>query len=136
MEEKGAFQTTAFDWVVQIAFEINPLVTLRIAPPMPWGDYFLDPKRDDMETLLKIYPSIHQVFKPSYISEVWSQDRFPKQKRLDFLYDIIKSDKSLHALDTACMLMNQEAKINKNILGAREYLQWWQANRSKYGDAK
>jgi hypothetical protein len=34
------------------------------------------------------------------------------------------------------MLMNQEAKINKNILGAREYLQWWQANRSKYGDAK
>lgn len=135
-EEKGPFQKTAFDVAVQIAIEVNPLVSVRINPEVPWGNYAVDPKLDQMEKLLKIYPSIHSVVRPNYISQIWSQERFPKQRRMDFLYEVIKSDGSLRALDRACTLMNKEAKINKNILGAKEYLQWWQANRAKYDEGK
>jgi hypothetical protein len=135
-EKKGPFQVISSNAAVQIAFEVNPMVTVRIDPQMPWKEYSLDPKKDSLKKLLAAYPSIYPIFKPSYISEIWSQDRFTKQSRLDFLYEIIKSDKSLHALDRACVLMNQEAKINKNIFGAELYLQWWQANKSKYTENK
>jgi hypothetical protein len=116
--------------------EVNPLFSVRIDPEVPWGNYALDPKLDEMEKLLKIYPSIPSVLRPNYISQIWSQERFPKQRRMDFLYEVIKSDRSLRALDRACTLMNKEAKINKNILGAKEYLQWWQDSRAKYDEGK
>ena len=131
-EKTGPFQKTASNVAVQIAIEVNPLVSVRIDPEVPWGNYHVDPKVDQMENLLKIYPSIHPVFRPSFISQIWSQERFPKQKRLDFLYEIIKSDGSLRALDRACTIMNKEAKINKYILGAKEYLEWWHTNRPKF----
>jgi ribosomal protein L40E len=135
-KEKGPFQETALNAVVQIAFEVNPSVTVRIDPPVHWESFSLDPKSAKMEDLLKIYPSLHPIFKPSFISQIWAQDRFPKEQRMEFLYEVIKSDRSLHALDRACMLMNKEAQINKNILGAREYMKWWEDNRSKYKGAK
>ena len=135
-EEKGPFQETALDAAGQIVIEVNPLFSVRIDPEVPWGNYALDPKLDEMEKLLKIYPSIPSVLRPNYISQIWSQERFPKQRRMDFLYEVIKSDRSLRALDRACTLMNKEAKINKNILGAKEYLQWWQDSRAKYDEGK
>jgi hypothetical protein len=135
-EEMGPFQKTAFDVAVQIAIEVNPLVSVRVDPEVPWGNYAVDPKIEQMDNLLKIYPSLHPIVRPNFISQIWSQERFSKQKRMDFLYEIIKSDRSLRALDRACTLMNKEAKINKNILGAKEYLEWWQTNRPKYDDAK
>jgi hypothetical protein len=135
-EETGPFQKSAFDLAVQIAIEVNPLVSVRIDPEVPWGNYAVDPKVDQMENLLKIYPSIHSVLRPNFISQIWSQERFPKQKRMDFLYEIIKSDGSLRALDRGCTLMNKEAKINKNILAAKEYLEWWQTNRPSFDEGK
>jgi hypothetical protein len=30
------------------------------------------------------------------------------------------------------MAMNQEAKINKNIIGYREYIKWWDEHAAEY----
>jgi len=135
-EEKGPFWKTFYDVAVQIAMEVDPFVSARIDPEVPWKRYAADPKLDQMEKLLKIYSSIPSVFKPDFISQIWSQERFPKQRRMDFLYEVIKSDRSLRALHRACALMNEEAKINKNILLAKQYLHWWEANRARYDEGK
>lgn len=135
-EEKGPFWKTAYDVALQIAMEVNPFVSVRVDPEVPWETYAADLNLDQMENLLKIYPSLPSFFRPSFIGQIWLQERFSKQKRMDFLYEVIKSDTSLRALHRACVVMNIEAKINKNILLAKQYLQWYQANRSKYDGSK
>ncbi len=55
-----------------------------------------------------------------------------KKEKLDFLASVIREDDSLRAVERACRLMDQEAKLNKNVLGAAEYIEWWGQNREHY----
>jgi hypothetical protein len=34
------------------------------------------------------------------------------------------------------MTMNEEAKINKNIIGYREYFKWWKEHAAEYAGVK
>jgi len=103
--------------------------------------YNFDWNTKSWDFLLKMYPhpemdTYDNRYKPNILSRIWAQKRFPIKKRLDFLYHVIKTDGSIAALNRACMLMNEEAHINKNIMGAKSYLEWYEANRSKYDVAK
>ncbi|MCE5273706.1 MAG: hypothetical protein LLG43_01070 [Deltaproteobacteria bacterium] len=129
---KGRFRKESLEAIGQIALDDN----VRIDIPVKWSKYSLDPKTTSFVELIKIYPSLHSIYKPDFISTIWTQDRFPKLVKLDFLYTLIKAEKSLRALDRACRLMNQEAKVNKNIIGANEYMIWWEIHRTDYIEVK
>jgi hypothetical protein len=78
------------------------------------------------------YEIVHPIHKPDFLHKFWEQDRFSKWQRLQFIYEVIRDDNSLRALHAACVIMNLEAKISKNILGDKQYLEWWERNKEHY----
>ena len=85
----------------------------------------------DFAEVLKRTMPIHQC---SILKEIWEQKRFSKATKLDMLYKVISSTHSIRCLHQACRLMNEEAKLEKNILAYEEYIKWWEENRESYND--
>jgi hypothetical protein len=129
---EGPYKELLNNAITQIVFEINPLYDVRIDPKVPWKRYNTNPATAAISELESIYWSLPPIYKPSFLSEIWSQERFDTGTKLKFFYNVIKKEKSLRALHRACILMNKEAQINKNILGANEYLLWYETNKMKY----
>jgi len=128
--QPGPFQKLADTTVGRIVFQIGS--SLRLAVNIPWNEYNIDPNQSSLQELQTKYKVAHPFYRPDYLSAVWSQERFSKRERLQMLADAIQSESSLWALDRACRLMNTEANINKNILGASAYLRWWEQNKARY----
>jgi hypothetical protein len=131
-DAEGPFRPYAAVAIEQIALDVSPLFTVRIDPDVPWGTYRITPEKAALDELKQVYGRLRNPYKPRFITFLWGQNRLPKLERMDFLADIIQTDGSLRALEKACFLMNKEAKLNLNILGASRYLDWWRENRSKY----
>jgi hypothetical protein len=126
----GQFQILAAIIVYRI---LDDLATNEIlSSSVQWSEYNIDPNKASIEEFQEKYKSVSLFAKPSYLRYIWSQERFTKISRLQMLYSIIQHTTSLRGLDAACRLMNQEARINKNIIWAHEYLLWWGKNKSKY----
>jgi hypothetical protein len=94
--------------------------------------YNINPSEMSLEEFKSNYHILEPIDKPDYLDSLWFQQRFSKFDRLQFLYDVIKTTRSLRELHKACELMNFEAKLTKSFVLANEYLQWWEQNRSKY----
>ena len=127
-QSEGAFKQIANRAVIEIANDINRPV--RNEPKFPWYVYNIDPEKASIDEWRSIYNHVPELYRPVFLSQFWQQTRFPKRDRHEFLYQIIRSDSSLRALHRACMLMNQEANINKNILAKELYLQWWEKEKT------
>lgn len=97
-----------------------------------WQGIGIDPNTNSLQQLKTFYEQHPPPLKKYIIGYIATTDRFPKIDRLDFIADIIRSDVSLSARNNACFAMNEEAKLNKNIMAANEYLVWWEKNRSNY----
>jgi hypothetical protein len=141
---------TAFDSILEIAKNRNhqfyslanqallqiitdPQVTGLLTYRIDWGkDHNLDPNTATWEEFLEVYRKEIPFRWPSVLSTMWKQDRFAKSKRIEALYDVIKTTISLKCLHKACKLINEEAKLDKNILAYDEYLRWWEQNRVEY----
>jgi hypothetical protein len=123
----------AHQTVQEIAYDIKLSWNIISEPSL---QYAFDWSKTDYDFLLKMYHTVPPLYRSGFVSKLWSQQHFSKQKRLDFLYQVIKTDTSIKALNRACMFMNQEAQINRNILAADEYLRWYEANRTKYSEPK
>jgi ribosomal protein L40E len=145
----------AFDQLRKIPYDdpfhemaLKTVFTITDDPRLSWQirqdasmQYNFDWDKESWDFLRSMYPhpimdAYQNRYKPNILSRIWAQKRFPIKKRIDFLYDVIKTDGSIAALNRACMLMNEEAHINKNIMGAKSYLEWYEANKSKYDVAK
>ena len=121
----------AIDAIARIVTEVDPLINLRVDPKPDWKKYGITVESATFEELTEVYNNIHPNFRPHVLSTIWSQERFSECKRLSFLARVIKEDQSLRALHRACILMNNYAKINMNILGADLYLKWWEGYKAK-----
>jgi hypothetical protein len=128
----GSFQSLAVSAINRIVMDIDPMVSVRIDPNVPWDKYHIDLSKSSLQELLALYTSIPSLYRPRYLSDLWKQERFARGALLQMLYNVIQHESSLRALHRACVLMNQEAKINKNILGAHLYLLWWEQNKLRY----
>jgi len=128
----GPFREAALAAVEQIVIDVNPMYNVRVDPDVPWEVIGVSLEESSLLALKQAYSNLQSTYKPKFLSEFWKQERFPVGKRLEFLSDVIKNEGSLRALHRACILLNKEAHLNKNILGASMYLDWWQENRAKY----
>jgi hypothetical protein len=99
-----------------------------------WQKLGLDPKKLEFEEMKNLFESQPAFMKPAILTELAKQDRFSKYDRLTFLRDVIKSTTSISVLNAACKAMNQEAKIDKNIIGYQFYLDWWFDHIREYSE--
>ena len=74
-------------------------------------------------------------FRLSLLNEIWSSPHYSKYEKLDFLSRVIRNSNSTRELERACQIMDDEAKINRNFLGSKEYLIWWDQHKEQYKKA-
>lgn len=111
----------------------DPQVTGLLSYPIDWQkDYGIDPAKATLEQLVEVYTKEPPFRQSTVLLAMWDQNRFPKSKRLQVLYEVIQTTPSLRCLHCACDLMNKESKVGKNILAYDEYLKWWEENRLVY----
>jgi hypothetical protein len=95
----------------------------------------VDPATADFAEMKEIFESRPMFDKAAVLRAVWNQERFPKYDRLTFLRDIIVKTPSISVLAAACRAMDGEARIHKNVIGYREYLEWWAEHIRDYTPA-
>lgn len=127
-KSEGVFKELADRAVIEIANDIN--FQDRFDPKFPWDAYRISPEKAPIDEWRAIYNHIPALYRPAFLSRFWQQGRFSKHDRLEFLYIIIRSDSSLRAVHRACMLMNNVAKLNKNLLAKELYVEWWEKEKT------
>ena len=129
-KKSGPFRDIANISILQIVSNITSM--LQIQNNYPWHTLNADPKKISLQEFRNLYKSFHHIHKVAYMDTLMAQQRFSKFEKFQILAEIIKDTISLKELERACQYMNQEAKIDWNILSADKYVQWWEQNKSKY----
>lgn len=111
----------------------DPQVTGLLTYNIDWKkDHNIDPAKASLNDFAKIFSREISIRQPSVLTTMWQQTRFPKAEKLQALYEVITTTNSLRCLHEACRLMDEEAKLGKNILAYELYAEWWGKNRSSY----
>lgn len=95
-----------------------------------WHKYKVDPEKESLRVLTTIYKIEHPYTQVRMQYTIWNQKRFSKHDRINFLAEVINSTSSVRCLHKACDLLEQEARIGKNFLAYKEFLQWWDRQKS------
>jgi hypothetical protein len=127
-KENHEFQKTAEQAVFQIIEGQQASKIFQFSAK--WKEqYNLDPVNASLAEFAKVYSKCIPMHRSSLIKTIWEQERFAKAERLDMLYQVITSADSIKLLNQACRLMDEEAKIGKNFVGYKKYIEWWDENR-------
>ena len=97
-----------------------------------WEAFGIDPNTNSLLQLEFFYATKPWSFRSHLLKYIASADRFPKVDRLDFVAHIIRDEPKLSVEYEACRIMDDEAKLGMNVLGAKNYLEWWEKNRPNY----
>jgi len=100
--------------------------------PIDWKKAGLDPSKISLDDFRKSYSSTIPIYQTTIMEAAWRSMQIPKRDRILFLLDIINSTSSIRCLRSACLLLNEEAKIDKNFLAWQLYGTWWSVNNNKY----
>jgi hypothetical protein len=111
----------------------DPQVTGLLTYNIDWKkDHNIDPAKASLNDFAKIFSIEISIRQLSVLKAMWQQTRFPKAEKLQALYEVITTTNSLRCLHEACRLIDEEAKLGKNILAYELYAEWWGKNRSSY----
>jgi hypothetical protein len=127
-DEDNQFHELALKAIIRIAGDLGS----SLGSSVDWKRIGIDPATITFGDLKELFDTRPAFDKPGILAELWHQERFPKFDRLSFLYDVIKSTDSILVLNAACRAMNEECKINKNIIGYADYLKWWLDHAGEY----
>lgn len=88
----------------------------------------------NLDDFKKNFPLLTSSRKGKSLDFLWKQrEKFSNYNRLQFLYEVIKTDTDVYAIYVACALMNEEAKIDKDFLYERDaYLKWWESSKDRF----
>jgi len=86
-----------------------------------------------LSDLKNLYSSqMRSDFKEGLLQYIWDNNKFSKHDRLELLMSVIRGDRSINAVRYALNLVNNEAKINHNLLDCQAYYDWWAKNQDSY----
>ena len=129
--EGHTFQEVALQALIQIISD--PQVIGLLSYNINWkDDHKLDPEKASFADFTNVFNRVIPLHQPSVLKTMWKQERFPKTERIGVLYQVITKTPSLRCLHLACKLMDEEAKLNMNILAYELYAKWWEENRETY----
>jgi hypothetical protein len=125
------FQQIAYQALVQILTDLQNVIEVQYN--IDWQkEYNFDPAKASLDDFVNVYVKAFLFYQPKILQTIWGQERFTKAEKLETLYAVIATTKSLKTLRLACKLMNEEAKLGKNILAYEQYSKWWEENRKNY----
>jgi len=129
--EGHRFQDSARQTVDQIIVDFQVVLIYRDS--IDWEKYNLDPAKASLDDFYKVFEQGPLYDKIDVLATVLSRENFSKAERLEMLYKVITTTPSIRILDSACKLMDKEAKLGKDfILDHAQYAKWWEENRESY----
>lgn len=124
----AAFHDVALAAVLRIVGDLGSTFSLGI----DWKKVGFDPKTATFSEFVEFFRDAPTFDKPGILSGLWDQERFSKYDKLSFTDGIIRSTESIRVLHAACMAMNREAKVDKNIIAYQVYLDWWRNHAAEF----
>lgn len=98
-------------------------------------DQGVDPSKLSLEELKRAYsqpPPLETYRKPGIIQYISNRKDIPKKEKLAFYISVMKSDKSLLAVEYACRCFKAiSGQTNVKNLEIEEFLRWWEENRNR-----
>jgi len=131
IDENHQYKNMIDGAIGQIIYDLSSS-GLRLSRKIDWKKYNIDIDNLKPEDAFSYINKIPQIYVLDFLEDIWKNEKFSKLDRLDFFYEVMNNAKSLRASNFACGIINYEAKINKNILGLKDYNDWWINNRSSY----
>lgn len=129
--EDHRFQEPAHQALERIFIDLKTVTVAKYR--LKWKVYNLDPEKASLEDFGDLFDRVFSISKLLILDTMWRQERFLMAEKLDILYKVITTTKSLRVLDFACKLMEKEAKLDKDfVLDYELYAKWWEENREKY----
>lgn len=96
----------------------------------------IDPSKLSFLDLQEAYRSAPTAIKPGVIEYIWERNDIPKQDRMDFMIDVMKTDSSLLATEYASRYFLQGAKLHMNIMNFDGIYEWWAQHRNDFMENK
>ncbi|MGA2333013.1 MAG: hypothetical protein ABSG75_14760, partial [Syntrophales bacterium] len=96
---------------------------------VPWKEG-VDHSKFTIEDLRKVYDDAGN-YKASVIKYVWERKDLTKKEKMQFLIDIIKSEKDLFFLEYAGRYFIQESKQKVYEIAYWEHLKWWDEHKDE-----
>jgi hypothetical protein len=118
--------------IQKIVLELDPLGKFRFELPYPWKKAGVDPAAAPFEKFVELYQNSPAAVRIGLLSSLLEQKRFPQRDLLQFVANVIRDDSSLNTAAFACRAMEQQARLQKSIVNAADYLAWWDENKARY----
>jgi len=117
---------------VVVTLVSNSGMELEYTPP--WEALGVtNPDSLSLDDLKKLYSKqLRSDFKKAFISYIWTNAKFKKYDRMEFLMSVIKTDQSITTVIHAMELSDADTKIKQNMLNYPAYLAWWDINKATY----
>jgi hypothetical protein len=100
---------------------------------VPWASG-VDPMKLSLTRLKDIYGDAPTPLKPGLLEFIWNRTDIPQTDRMNFLLQVMKTDKSLTALEYAgrYFLQGAQAKELGDPLAADRMSDWWDKHKSDF----
>lgn len=95
---------------------------------IPWGEG-IDPSKLSLDELIVQYGMAAAWLRPGLIEFIWKRNDLPKKPRLQFLIDVIRSDRSLRAVEYAGHYFMKGTQLKIKPLAVDQLLDWWEKNK-------
>lgn len=85
----------------------------------------IDPKRATLDQIKSNYVSdIHYKGRAGLVFDIGINEVISRKEKLIFLREVLLNDPSLWVADAACRVVDEEAKLGKNVYGFGLYVNW------------
>ncbi|SRR5258707_4968222 len=98
--------------------------------------YKFKPETASLNDYIDLINSNAPVMKTQILKKLAAQDRFTWNEKMNLYAEIMAKPTSLMLRNEALTLMEKEAQIGENLLGAPDYLKWLESERLKRSKAK
>jgi hypothetical protein len=101
--------------------------------PLIWKEG-VDPNKLTFEQLKQQFSSANQdpYLRRAFLEYIWQRNDIPKILRLDFVVDVMRTDKHLMVCEYAGRYFTQGVELKIKPLALDYLIKWWADNRSKF----
>ena len=116
-------------WIMIVRHHGNPFAFIY---PVQWNKN-VDPSKLSFAQLRHAYEMAADPLKPGIIEYLWSRKDIPKIDRLDYMMQIIRSDRSLIAVEYAARSFMLGTNFHKFApLQTQALFEWWVKHRKEF----
>jgi hypothetical protein len=109
-------------------------LTLNIGPHLSYGQGSTSTKSDhiDREMYRK---NRNWTYRVGFLEDILINYQLSEREKFDFIADVLEKDESLRAVEKARQILDEKAKIDKDVRYVDQYIDWLKSNREKFKPA-